>query len=323
MIAAHGLTKLFGSFAAVDSADFEIPRGQVAGFLGPNGAGKTTTIRMLTGYLPPTSGRAEIEGVNVAEHSMQVRRRIGYLPESAPVYGEMRVREYLQYRARLFSIPRMRRRAAIDLAAKRCLISDVGSRPIHQLSKGYRQRVGLAAALLHEPPVLILDEPTSGLDPAQVREVRKLIRSLAGEQTILLSTHILPEIELTCDRVVMIAHGRIRASGTLEQLRARQGDVHYVIEADSADVEAALREIAPTAHITSGAVNGRWRRTMLRASQSAGDLREPIAQALAARGTVVRELRIEAPSLEQLFVKVLSDAGGPDRSPGREPEAAR
>ncbi|MCZ6834594.1 MAG: ABC transporter ATP-binding protein, partial [Planctomycetota bacterium] len=196
MIVAQNLTKRFGRILAVDNLNFEIPQGQVVGFLGPNGAGKSTTIRMITGFLPPTAGRVLIDAHDVALHRRWVRSRIGYLPESAPLYGEMRVREYLKYRSKLFGVPRGKRKSAIDEALDQCGLKDVQRRPISQLSKGYKQRVGLAAALLHDPPVLVLDEPTVGLDPSQIREVRALIRKLAGSHTILVSTHILPEVEL-------------------------------------------------------------------------------------------------------------------------------
>ncbi|MHC4992571.1 MAG: ABC transporter ATP-binding protein, partial [Planctomycetota bacterium] len=200
MIKAHGLSKKFGNFTAVDSVEFEIPQGAVVGFLGPNGAGKTTTIRMICGYIRPTTGRALIDGIDVARHARRVQQRLGYLPESAPLYTEMRVQEYLAFRGRMLGLRRAERRRSMGLAIDRCRIEEVRRRPIGQLSKGFRQRVGLAAALLHEPPILILDEPTAGLDPAQMREVRALIRDLAGRHTILLSTHNLAEVELSCDR---------------------------------------------------------------------------------------------------------------------------
>ncbi|MHC4429237.1 MAG: ABC transporter ATP-binding protein, partial [Planctomycetota bacterium] len=213
MIVAHRLTKSFGRFKAVDSVDFEIPSGAVAGFLGPNGAGKTTTIRMLCGVLRPTAGRAVVDGLDVRTERQEAQRRIGYLPEAVPLYGEMRVREYLEFRGRLFELTRSARRTGVEAAMSKVGLTEVARRPIGQLSRGYRQRVGLAAALVHDPPVLILDEPTVGLDPAQVREVRRLIKDLAGDRTVLLSSHILAEVELICDRIVMLAAGRVRAAG--------------------------------------------------------------------------------------------------------------
>jgi ABC-2 type transport system ATP-binding protein len=305
MIAAQNLTKRFGRIQAVDGLDFEVPRGQVVGFLGPNGAGKTTTIRMITGYLPPTMGTATVDGLNVSLHWHEVRRRIGYLPEFSPLYTEMRVGEFLTFRARLFGVPRSNRRAAIDLAVDRCRLADVRGRPIDQLSRGYRQRVGLAAAILHEPPVLILDEPTVGLDPAQIREVRALIRELAdsGSHTILLSTHILPEVELTCDRIIMIAGGRIRAEGTVQELREHSSsDGRYVVETDAAHAEAALRRLPRVAAVQQLSHENGWRRLAVEPVNGSPDLREQIARALRDQRALVRELRRESGSLEQLFV---------------------
>jgi ABC-2 type transport system ATP-binding protein len=309
MIAARGLTRRFGHFTAVDGLDLDIPAGRVVGVLGPNGAGKSTTIRMLAGILPPTSGSAEVDGLDVERRSIQVRRRVGYLPEAAPLYTEMRVVEFLRFRARIFGVERGKRKRQIDLALRRCSLEDVQRRPIHQLSKGYRQRVGLAAAILHQPPVLILDEPTVGLDPTQIREVRSLLRELAQSQTILLSTHILPEVEMTCDQIIMIARGRVRAQGTIDELRgAAQKINRYVIEVDSAKAEAALRELVGVKEVTAQALDERWRRIMVTASESASDLRERIASMLQRAGCSVRELRIEAPSLEHLFVSMIAQA---------------
>ncbi len=296
MIVARHLSKRFGRFHAVDSVDFEIPRGQVVGFLGPNGAGKTTTIRLIVGYLRPTRGVVRVDGLDVATDGRRVRQRIGYLPESAPLYGEMRVSEYLKFRARLFGIERARRGAAIELALRRCRLSDVAGRPIDQLSRGYRQRVGLAAALLHEPEVLILDEPMVGLDPSQILEVRKLIRELAGRHTILLSTHILPEAQQTCDRIIMMARGRIRAAGTIDELRslASRGN-RYTVETDAPKAEAVLTELRGVARVEALGSDGRWARLVVTSLDDAIDLREQIFRALADRGGAVRELHGETP----------------------------
>ncbi|MDY7110595.1 MAG: ABC transporter ATP-binding protein [Planctomycetota bacterium] len=306
MIVARDLSKRFGKVLAVDSINFRIRPGRVVGFLGPNGAGKTTTIRMIAGFLPPSAGTVTVDSVDVARRSRAARRRIGYLPESTPLYGEMRVGAYLTFRARLFGIERPGRRAAIEKALDRCRLTDVRRRPIHQLSRGYRQRVGLAAALLHEPPVLILDEPTVGLDPSQIREVRRLIRELAGRHTILLSTHILPEAERTCDEIIMISRGRIRAQGTIDELRgaaARHG--RLVLETDSADGERAIRALPGAERVETASLEGGWRRLAIGSDETAGDLREMIAQLAAQRGFAVRELRREAPALEELFLHLV------------------
>ena len=310
MITARQLTRRFGSINAVDRLDFTVPQGRVVGFLGPNGAGKTTTIRMITGYLPPTEGEVFVDSLPVARNPQQVRRRIGYLPESTPLYGEMRVLEFLSLRAKLFGIPRSRRKQALDLAIRRCWLTGVARRPIHQLSKGFRQRVGLAAALLHEPPVLILDEPTVGLDPAQVREVRSLIRELAGEHTILLSTHILAEVELTCDRIMIIDRGRIRAEGAIEELKAAaSGTARYIMETDSSDAASSLRDLAGITSIQATKLDDNWHRLFITAADGAADLRGPIARALSEKRVIVRELRRQTPSLEQLFVQLMSGEG--------------
>jgi ABC-2 type transport system ATP-binding protein len=216
-IVARNLVKRFGPVTAVESADFEINRGEIVGFLGHNGAGKTTTMRMICGVLPPTSGSILVDGYDIASHRRKAASLVGYLPESSPLYPEMRVREYLGFRARLYGVPDAR--SAIESAQDRCGLTSASNRLIGQLSRGYRQRVGLAAAILHDPSVLILDEVTSGLDPLQVIEVRKLIEALASERTILISTHILSEVETLCDRIVLFARGRVIAQGDLDSLR--------------------------------------------------------------------------------------------------------
>jgi ABC-2 type transport system ATP-binding protein len=308
MIVAHRLTKSFGRFKAVDSVDFEIPSGAVAGFLGPNGAGKTTTIRMLCGVLRPTAGRAVVDGLDVRTERQEAQRRIGYLPEAVPLYGEMRVREYLEFRGRLFELTRSARRTGVEAAMSKVGLTEVARRPIGQLSRGYRQRVGLAAALVHDPPVLILDEPTVGLDPAQVREVRRLIKDLAGDRTVLLSSHILAEVELICDRIVMLAAGRVRAAGSIEQIAASAGEARYVVETDTEGCAAALRSLAGVDEVDCARVDDRWFRLTVSPRNGTGDLREAIAGALREGGVAARELRRESPTLESLFVRLLSDA---------------
>jgi ABC-2 type transport system ATP-binding protein len=230
MIHVEHLTKYYGDYAAVRDVSFDVSNGQIVGFLGPNGAGKSTTMRILAGYLAATSGSATIDGIDVFWNSVEARRKIGYLPENCPLYSEMRVHEYLKFRAGLKGIHGARRRLRLDYVLDRCWLKDVRRQLIGTLSKGYRQRVGLADALVAEPAVLILDEPTAGLDPAQIRETRSLIRELGKEHTVLLSTHILPEVERTCDRVVMINKGQValdqplgggNSAGHLEDLFVR------------------------------------------------------------------------------------------------------
>ena len=219
MISVSQLTRAYGNVLAVDHVTFEVGKGQIVGFLGPNGAGKSTTLRMLTCYLPPTSGGATVNGFDIFHQSEQVRQTLGYLPENTPLYGEMKVEEYLHFRGRLRGMDRNQRRERIEYVVKKCWLGDFRARVIGHLSKGMRQRVGLADALLHNPAVLILDEPTVGLDPSQVIETRNLLKELAGQHTLLLSTHILREVEATCDRAIFIRQGRIVAQGTLDELR--------------------------------------------------------------------------------------------------------
>jgi len=315
MIVAENLSKRFGKVLAVDSVEFRIRRGQVVGFLGPNGAGKTTAIRMIAGYLRPSGGAVKVDSLDVATRGREVRRRIGYLPESAPLYHEMPVAEYLRFRAKLYGLRRRMRNRLVESALRRCWLGDVRRRPIGQLSKGYRQRVGLAAALVHEPPVLILDEPTVGLDPTQIREVRGLIRELAGTHTILLSTHILPEAEQICDAIMIMTLGRIGAHGSLAELRAQAAErSRYVVETDSPEAPSALRAVAGVCDIEVSALEKGWRRLLVTPAEGAGDLRSAIAAALRQRGAAVRELRREQPTLEQLFVQVAGQ-GVPARAP--------
>lgn len=318
MIDLHRVSKSFGSFNAVSDVSLSIHPGQCVGLLGPNGSGKTTTIRMITGYFPPSSGRVSINGRDTIGSSLLARRTIGYLPETTPLYPEMRVVEYLSYRARLYSVPRSDRRRAIGRSMSLCRINDVARRRIGQLSKGYKQRVGLAGCMIHDPPVLVLDEPTSGLDPSQIRETRSLIKDLAAERTVLVSSHILPEIEQTCDRVVIIARGRIRADGTPAELVRRTDTLsQYILEVrlESDRVASAietLRQATGAATITAETLlaDPGWQRLTLTAPPNSPDQREPIAQHVSAMGIAWRELRQVVPTLEHVFMQVIeSDAG--------------
>jgi ABC-2 type transport system ATP-binding protein len=231
------LTKYYGDYAAIRDVSFDVPKGKVIGFLGPNGAGKTTTMRILSGSLTATSGRAAIDGLDVFWKPLEVRRRIGYMPENCPLYPEMRVVEYLHFRAGLKGLHGRRQRVRTEHVVKRCWLGDVRRQLIGTLSKGYRQRVGLAEALLADPPVLILDEPTVGLDPTQIRETRKLIRELGREHTILLSTHILPEVEMTCDSVIIIHRGRVIESSSLDELAEQAGHRAVVVVESSEPID--------------------------------------------------------------------------------------
>ena len=221
MITVNGLTKRYAHMVAVDQISFEVPQGQIVGFLGPNGAGKTTTMRMLTCFMSPSSGTATVAGFDILEQPLEVKKRIGYLPETPPVYPEMRIVEYLSFVGQLKGLTGTELRARVDYSCERCAIADVRNKIIGKLSKGYRQRVGLAQADIPDPDVLILDEPTAGLDPKQINETRDLIKSLAGDHTIILSTHILPEVSQTCERVIIISKGKIVATDSVSNLQNR------------------------------------------------------------------------------------------------------
>ena len=316
MIAVSQLTKVYGQTLAVDHISFDVPRGQVVGFLGPNGAGKSTTIRMLTCYLPPTSGGATINGLDIFHESEKVRENLGYLPENCPLYTEMRVDEYLHFRSQLRKMDRPTRRKRIDYVVDRCWLTSVRKRLISHLSKGYRQRVGLADALLHDPPVLILDEPTVGLDPAQIRETRKLIKDLGGQHTVLLSTHILPEVEAVCDRAIVIAGGRIVAQGTPDELRSsRRMTARVLVECrgPGKDVEAALARVSGVqkvellpATMTNGKTDVHYVTAALR-PKDGYDVREEAARTVIQHGWPLREIRLEHATLEEFFVQVTAN----------------
>jgi len=307
LIDVQNLTKYYGSHCAVNGISFSVGEGEIVGFLGPNGAGKTTTLRVLTCYHPATSGAAQVAGYDVFGESMKVREQVGYLPESVPLYLEMRVREYLRFRAKLRGIPARERNAAIDRVAARVWISDVLKRPIAHLSKGYRQRVGLADALLHGPKVLILDEPTVGLDPAQIRETRSLIRELAQEHTVMFSSHILPEVEATCQRILIIHQGRIIASGTAAELRARGAEGKRVIadvKAGEGELVSAARSLDGVKEVRAASANG-WTKLTISAAR---DVSEAVHGLCAGKGWPLRELRREDPTLEDFFVRAVLDA---------------
>src|ERR1700723_115035 len=229
MITVKELTKRYARNTAVDHISFEVAKGQIVGFLGPNGAGKTTTMRMLTCFLPPTSGTATVAGLDVLEQPLEVKKRIGYLPETPPIYPEMETEEYLRFVGKLKGLSGSNLQKRIDHACDRCAVADVKKKLLGKLSKGYRQRVGLAQAIIHNPDVLILDEPTAGLDPKQINETRDLIKSLAGDHTILLSTHILPEVEQTCEQVLIINRGKLVATDSVRNLQARTRDAESLL----------------------------------------------------------------------------------------------
>ena len=315
LLEAQNLTRYYGRLPAVQGVSFGIERGEIVGLLGPNGAGKTTTMRMLAGFLRPTHGSAAVAGIDVARRPRDAHRHIGYMPENNPLYPEMRVREYLAFRAELKGLPRKHRRARIGRCVDLCKLTDVVHQVIGTLSKGYRQRVGLADVMLAEPDVLILDEPTIGLDPGQVAETRDLIRDLSAGHTVLVSTHILAEAEAICRRVLIIVGGRLVADDTPERLsegrlRAR---VEVEIRAEAREVVAALAGLDGVEDVTAAGGNG-WRR--FRVSARAGlDVRPAIARTAAARGWPLRELTVKRPSLEEIFLHITR---APQHANGRE-----
>ena len=305
MIEVRNLSKSYGAYRAVSDISFTVNSGEIVGFLGPNGAGKTTTIRILTCFHPATSGTAKVAGFDVFGESMKVRQVVGYLPENVPLYPEMRVREYLNFRGRLRALDASARRSAIDRVTQRCWLGDVIGRPIGQLSKGFRQRVGLADALLHNPKVLILDEPTVGLDPTQIRETRSLIRELAKDHTVILSSHILPEVQATCQRLVIINKGRIVASGAPDELRQRvSSESRLVAEIKAApqDLAKALRALPQVKDVDIQNSDG-W--SVARIATPA-DIREQVFAMCLREHWLLRELRRESATLEDFFVKIVA-----------------
>jgi ABC-2 type transport system ATP-binding protein len=305
MIQVSHLTKEYAGRVAVDDISFEVKKGEVVGFLGANGAGKSTTMRILSGYMPPTSGTASVGGKDVFRDSLEVRRQVGYMPENAPLYLDMTVKEYLQFRAALKGLNgkdlRVRTGEVMDL----CAVTDVRRRVIANLSKGYRQRVALADALIARPPLLILDEPTNGLDPTQIRQVRELLRGLKSEHTILLSTHILNEVEQACDRVVMIHHGRIKADDSPRNLTKglRAAGTVFVELQGGKDVAKKLDEVPGIRKVVPEKTDKDWQAFSLRI-ESNTDVREAIQELAMKEKWKIRELHRQLPTLEDVFIEL-------------------
>jgi ABC-2 type transport system ATP-binding protein len=311
MIKVQGLTKRYARTVAVDNISFEVEKGQIVGFLGPNGAGKTTTMRVLTCFLPPTMGTANVAGFDVIENPMEVKKRIGYLPESPPLYPEMEVIEYLTFVGKLKGIPSGDLTRRIDEVVGRCAIGDVRTRLIGKLSKGFRQRVGLAQAIIHNPPVLILDEPTSGLDPKQIIEIRELLKSLAGEHTIILSTHILSEVEHSCEHVIIIDRGKLVAIDTVANLTNRlRGSEAVALEVEAAggqpnpaDVQQRLEQVAGVSRVVmKDSKDGRL--TFEVESLQGRHIRAELARSVVNAGWSLTELRAVGLSLEDIFLQL-------------------
>ncbi len=315
MISVEGVTKRYGTLVAVNRASFEVNRGEVVGFLGPNGAGKTTTMRMLTGTLQPDEGTILFDGTPIADQLTEAKSRVGYLPEANPLYDDMLVCEFLQYVARLRGMDPGAARPAISDAVDETGLEEVFFRPIGEISKGFRQRTGMAGAILHQPEILVLDEPTEGLDPNQRVEIRRLVNSLGSERTVILSTHVMQEVEATCDRLLIISKGSIAADGTVGELMdAGRGISRYTVEAAGDGVAEGLRGLPGVADHTAVAVNGRVRVSL----EATGDeeLRPVIFRMATERDWVLWELRRERATLEQVFRELTmddakADSGGP------------
>lgn len=310
MIEVKDLTKSYGQITAVDHISFGVNKGEILGFLGPNGAGKTTTMRILTGFMPATSGTASIAGFDVTTDSMDVRRHIGYLPEAPPVYPDMSVESYLDFVARIKNVPAEKRRTRVDDAMSKTNLTERRHELIKRLSRGYKQRVGIAQALVHDPDVIILDEPTVGLDPKQIIEVRHLIKSLAGSHTIILSTHILPEVSMTCDRVVIINKGKVAAVDTPQNLTSQlKGGLRVRVEARAP--EAALKDLlvkvpgVKGVQIEGAHNNGHMIATV--EGTQGSDIRSEIAAGIVGKGWPLYELRGVSMSLEDIFLQLTTD----------------
>ncbi len=308
LLALESVTKRYGSVTAVDGVSFSVDRGQVVGFLGPNGAGKSTTMRMITQYYDPDAGRILFDGVPLADAGLEAKRRVGYLPENNPLYSEMLVADYLGFVGRLRDLNRSALASGTDEAVMSTGIEPVYHRPIGELSKGYRQRVGLAAAILHRPDLLVLDEPTEGLDPNQRVEIRRLINALGQDRTVLLSTHILSEVQFVASRLLIINRGRLAADGPVEELLGRaSGRVTIVVEASGQGVASGIAAMPGVAQVAeSAASEGRVRLTLT--APATEDLRPQIFQLAARSGWVLYELHQEAGSLEELF-RTLTQTG--------------
>jgi len=325
MITVQGLTKRYARTIAVDHISFEVQKGQIVGFLGPNGAGKTTTMRMLTCFLPPTEGTATVAGFDVLEQPMEVKKRIGYLPESPPVYPEMEVVEYLEFVGQLKGMGGAALKRRVDEVAERCAVADVRNKIIGKLSKGYRQRVGLAQAIIHNPDVLILDEPTAGLDPLQINETRDLIKSLAGDHTIILSTHILPEVEQTCQQVVIINKGKLVATDSVENLQHRaSGAESVLLEVEGREgliaaqaIQQRLEKVAGVSRVIFKETRGQ--RSMFEVEGLKDrSIRGDLARAVVESGWNLNELRSGALTLEEVFLELT----GAQKTAVAEPEPA-
>jgi len=309
MIQFRNLRKSYGEFEALRGVSTTIERGEIVGLLGPNGAGKTTAMKILVGYLLPTEGSVQVTGLDVVEYPLEVQRKIGYLPENAPVYADMLVQEYLLFTAEMRGLPETTSRGQIVRAVEECGIGDVVTRPIGELSKGYRQRVGLAAAILHDPEILILDEPTTGLDPNQIVEVRDLIRRMGADKTVIFSTHILPEVEATCDRAIILIDGEVRADDKLNELTHSRTQVVTVRPDDPANARERFAGLPGVASVQPPVQVDGFHTYRLQLEDDT-DVGESVARMVADRGWPMRELRRDDRTLEQVFRELTQVGAG-------------
>ena len=314
MIEVKDVTKEYGPFTAVSDLSFSVDAGEILGFLGPNGAGKTTTMRVLTGFFPPSAGTARVAGHDVVAEPLAAKAKIGYLPETPPLYPEMSVVDYVHFVAQIKGVPSVERAEKVERALERCSLTEVRDKLTAKLSKGFRQRVGLAQALVHDPEVLILDEPTAGLDPQQINETRELIKTLGGDHTVILSTHILPEVSMTCDRVVIINRGQLVAQGTPESLTDRFRDqfrktdsVHITVQGSLGEIEAVIRE---TVGVLDFRVSGRTSNDVVSFAievASDADVRRTLAERIVTRGLGLLELHRSGMSLEDVYLRAIAN----------------
>lgn len=307
MIQVSHLTKMYGHRTAVNDLSFEIKKGEIVGFLGPNGAGKSTTMKILTGFMPASSGKAIIGGFDVFEKPLEVKKNVGFLPETPPVYPEMQVEDYLDFSARLHRVPRDQAKKSVDLVLQKTALGDVRKRLIGNLSKGYRQRVGLAQALVHNPQVLILDEPTVGLDPKQIIEIRDLIKGLAGDHTVILSSHILPEVTATCQRIIVINKGSIVAEDTIEHLTSRMNKglvYHLNVKKPSDQGVKALKSISGVTDVTPSGNS-----FTIHIDSKSSEIRDKIVETAVQQGMGVLEFSAERVSLEDVFLQLTTVEG--------------
>lgn len=308
MISVQNLTKRYGDLVAIDNVSFQVQRGEVLGFLGPNGAGKTTTMRIITAYMPPTEGTVHVAGFDVVENPIEAKRQIGYLPENPPLYNDMTVDGYLDFVADIKQVPGKNKKNRIGLAMEKCGITDVRKRLIGNLSKGYRQRIGIAQAIVHDPAIIVLDEPTIGLDPKQIIEIRELIKNLSGERTVILSTHVLPEVTMTCTRVAIINEGRIVLEESLDKLSEKVETAQNLFlkigykESGVKEKILSFEAVSNVSETSSG--------EFIIQSREGKDIREDLAKMVVGNGWGLLELRPLTQTLEEIFLRVISTEGG-------------